>query len=66
MAGWVSATGLQAFHAPLGAALVRAPPQISMVVVGEVTGRRAGKNRRQSSQSAEGWFSGLTDTGLGL
>lgn len=42
MAGWVSPTGLQALHAPLGATLVRAPPQISMVVVGEVTCRRAG------------------------
>lgn len=43
MAGWVSATRLQAFHTPLGAAPVRAPPQISMVVVGEVTCRRAGR-----------------------
>lgn len=42
MAGWVSATRLQAFHTPLGAAPVRAPPQISMVIVGEVTCRRAG------------------------
>lgn len=42
MARWISATGLQAFHAPLRAAPVRAPPQISMVVVGEVTCRRAG------------------------
>lgn len=47
VAGWVSPAGLQALHAPLGAALVRAPPQISMVVAGEVTGggaaRKAGK-----------------------
>lgn len=42
MAGWVSTARLQAFHAPLGAALVRALPQISMVIVGEVTCRRAG------------------------
>lgn len=43
MAGWVPATRLQAFHTPLGAAPVGAPPQISMVIVGEVTCRRAGK-----------------------
>lgn len=42
MARWGPGTGPQAFHAPLGAAPVRAPPQISMVVVGEVTRRRAG------------------------
>lgn len=42
VAGWVSPAGLQALHAPLGAALVRAPPQISMVVAGEVTGGGAG------------------------
>lgn len=45
MAGWVSTARLQAFHAPLGAALVRALPQISMVIVGEVTCRRAGRTR---------------------
>lgn len=43
MTGWVSPTGLQALHAPLGATLVRAPPQISMIIVGEVTCRRAGR-----------------------
>lgn len=43
MAGWVSPTGLQALHAPLGAALVRAPSQISMVIVGEVTCRGAAR-----------------------
>lgn len=50
MTGWVSAARLQAFHAPLGAALVRAPPQIGMVIVGEVTCRRARTGDREVSR----------------
>jgi hypothetical protein len=42
MTRWVSPTRLQAFHAPLGATVVRAPPQIGIVIVGEITCRRAG------------------------
>ena len=38
VAWWVSPAGLQALHAPLGAAPVRALPQICVVIAGEVTG----------------------------
>lgn len=53
VAGGVSPTGLQALHAPLGAALVRAPPQISMVIVGEVTGRGAGRKEDKAVGTTE-------------
>lgn len=53
VAGWVSPTGLQALHAPLGAALVRAPPQISMVIVGEVACRGAGRKEDKAVSTTE-------------
>lgn len=58
MARWISATGLQAFHAPLRAAPVRAPPQISMVVVGEVTRRRAGRTGDKAVSLLRGYLVG--------
>lgn len=53
VAGWVSPTGLQALHAPLGAALVRAPPQISMVIGGEVTCGGARRKEGEAVSTAE-------------
>lgn len=43
VAGWVSPAGLQALHAPLGAAPVGALPQIRVVIAREVTGGGAGR-----------------------
>ena len=43
VAGWVYPAGLEALHAPLGAAPVRALPQIRMVIAREVTGGGAGR-----------------------
>lgn len=53
MARWVSPTGLQALHAPLGAAVVRASPQISMIKVGEVTGRGARRKGDKAVSTTE-------------
>lgn len=58
MARWGPGTGPQAFHAPLGAAPVRAPPQISMVVVGEVTRRRAGRTGDKAVSLLRGYSVG--------
>lgn len=52
MAGWVAPSGLQALHAPLGAALVRALPQVSMVIVGKVTCRGAGRKGDKAVSTA--------------
>jgi xanthine/CO dehydrogenase XdhC/CoxF family maturation factor len=53
MTRWVSPTRLQAFHAPLGATVVRAPPQIGIVIVGEITCRRAGRNENKAVHVTE-------------
>lgn len=66
VAGRASPAGLQAVRAPLGAAPVGAPPQISMVIAREVPGRGAGRKGGRAVSREPVSFSRLTGTGPSL